>query len=533
MAETNPSGHPVPDPLETEFDLREGILILAAWWREILCLAVVAMVLGTAAYIVVPVQYEAAADVVVLRARTGVVFDDERFKTLSEGGRQPAAGLPAGQDTLFGLVSSGAVALAVSERLKEWMDDFQWEPADVEPAALLESVDAEVVGVGGRRNVRSGQASVLVRITARAGSPASATLIANLWAEAYVNLVNSLYAPGSAQQLASITNELVEAQQAYDTVQRELEEFVSVNEDRRVEQEVDARVAVLEGHFASELEGLRENRATRRRLRRLSAAARSLWEQIDAGGAASLVSNGLAIQLLKVETYVTAARLTPPTAPEKNAEEDQFDKTTSLTTSLVLNFNNSPDLILDFGNFGGTHADVASQRADIEALDQALRSWLAHLDQTIAGQSADLSRTGFYRTFPATTSGASGPPTPRDGAAPAVPSIEGQYEEIRSLEARLEALNKRKEQLTSHRDRLFTTLDVLRNKEAEFRLAAAVSQPELRVASPAVQPLPIPTVGRHLLPPALISAIVGVMLGVAVAFIGNFLGGRPFLVRDA
>ena len=176
MAETNPSGHPVPDPLETEFDLREGILILAAWWREIVCLAVVAMVLGTAAYIVVPVQYEAAADVVVLRARTGVVFDDERFKTLSEGGRQPAAGLPAGQDTLFGLVSSGAVALAVSERLKERMDDFQWEPADVEPAALLESVDAEVVGVGvgGRRNVRSGQASVLVRITARAGSPAGA-----------------------------------------------------------------------------------------------------------------------------------------------------------------------------------------------------------------------------------------------------------------------------------------------------------------------------------------------------------------------
>ena len=168
MAETNPSGHPVPDPLETEFDLREGILILAAWWREILCLAVVAMVLGTAIYIVVPVQYEAAADVVVLRARTGVVFDDERFKTLSEGGRQPAAGLPAGQDTLFGLVSSGAVALVVSERLNEETPGFRWEPA-----ALLTSVDAELVGVRGARNTR-GQASAMVRITARADSPAGA-----------------------------------------------------------------------------------------------------------------------------------------------------------------------------------------------------------------------------------------------------------------------------------------------------------------------------------------------------------------------
>ena len=167
MAETNPSGYPVPDPLETEFDLREGILILAAWWREIVCLAVVAMVLGTAAYIVT-LEYETAADVVVLRARTGVVFDDERFTTLPEQGRQPEAELPAGRDTLFGLASSGAVAIAVRERLNEEAPGFRWEPA-----ALLTSVDAELVGVRGARNTR-GQASAMVRITARADSPVGA-----------------------------------------------------------------------------------------------------------------------------------------------------------------------------------------------------------------------------------------------------------------------------------------------------------------------------------------------------------------------
>ena len=167
MAETNPSAHPVPDPLEAEFDLREGILILAAWWREIVCLAVVAMVLGTAAYIVT-LEYETAADVVVLRARTGVVFDDERFTTLPEQGRQPEAELPAGRDTLFGLASSGAVAIAVSERLHEETPGFRWEPA-----ALLTSVDVELVGVRGARNTR-GQASAMVRITARADSPVGA-----------------------------------------------------------------------------------------------------------------------------------------------------------------------------------------------------------------------------------------------------------------------------------------------------------------------------------------------------------------------
>ena len=73
-------------------------------------------------------------------------------------------------------------------------------------------------------------------------------------------------------------------------------------------------MAVLEGYFASEIESMNEDRATRRRLRRLLAAARSLRDQVDAGGAAGLVSNGLTVQLLKVEAYVTAAKLAPPTA---------------------------------------------------------------------------------------------------------------------------------------------------------------------------------------------------------------------------
>ena len=510
MAETNPAGPRVPDPLETEFDLREGILVLVAWWREILCLAVLATVLGTAWY-VVTLEYEAAADVVVLRARTGVVFDDERFRTLSEEGPLLSGGLPAGQDTLFGLVSSGAVALAVSERLKERMDDFEWEPADLEPAALLRSVDAEVVGVRGARNARSDPASVLVRITARTGSPATAALIANVWAEAYVRLVNALYAPGSAQQLASITDELDAAQQAYDDAQRELEAFVSANEARRLSQELRARILVLEGHFTSELESLEENRATRRRLRRLSAAAQGLWEQIDAGGAASLVSNGLAIQLLKMEAYVVAAKLTHS---ERAVEND------------------TPTLMLDFGNVSDTHTDAASQRADLKALEQALQGWLAYLDQVVTGQSAALLNPDFYRTFPATTAGVPVSPAPDGTTAPTVRGIEEHYEEIRSLETRLEALNRRKIQLTSQRDRLFTTLDVLRNKEAEFRLAAAVSQPELRLASPAVQPLLLPSIGGHLLSPALVSAVIGVLLGVAVAFVGNLLGRGPLLARD-
>ena len=515
MAESNPSGPPVHDASATEFDLREGILVLAIWWREILCLAFFAMVMGTVWY-VVTLEYEAVADVVVLRARTGVVFDDERFTTLPEQGRQAAAELLAGRDTLFGLASSGAVALAVSEHLNEQATDFQWQPA-----ALLESVDAELVGARGARNTR-GQTSAMVRITARADSPSHAALIANAWAEAYVNLVNTLFAPNSAWQLDSITDELVQAQQAYAAAQRELEAFVAANEARSLEQEIRAKVAVVEGYFDSEIQRLNENRATRRRLGRILAAVQSMRTQVDAGGEAGLVSNTLAIQLLKVEAYVMAAKITPPMS--KGDDRGSLGN----LTSLVLDFNDSSGLTLDV-SFDGTQADAVDQQADLEALDHALRSWLAALDQTIAVQGTNLFSSGSYSAFPPTVPGPSNTPASVDDA-PVFANIEGHYEGIRSLEARLEALGGQEEQLTSQRDRLFTALDVLLNKEAEFRLAAAVSQPELRLASLAVEPTPLSRIGIQLLSPAVISAVVGVLLGVGVAFIGNLLGRGPLLV---
>ena len=530
MAEANPSAPPVHDAPVTEFDLREGILLLALWWREILGLTLLSVILGTGWY-VVTLEYEAAADVVVLRAQPSVVFDDERFTTLPGQGRQPAAELLAGRDTLFGLASSAAVALAVSERLNDDTNDYPWQPA-----ALLESVDAELVGTRGARNTR-GQTSAMVRITARAGLPSQAALVANAWAGAYVDLVNTLFAPNSARQLDSITEELVQAQQTYDAAQQELEAFVTANEARSLEQEIKGKVAVLEGYFDSEIRSLQANRATRRRLGRILAAVQSMRTQIRAGGEAGLASNRLAIQLLKVEAYVMAAKITPPmtaqplpTTPGMAVESDPRASPGNLT-SQVLDLNDSPDLTLDV-SFGGELVDVAGQQADLEALDQALRSWLAGLDQVIAEQGGNLLSDEAYGGFPHTTPGSSGLSESHDPDDPVFADMDGHYEGIRFLEARLEALVKQEEQLTSQRDRLFTALDVLRNREAEFRLAAVVSQPELRLASPAVEPLPLPSIGIHLLAPVVISAVAGVVFGVGLTCIGNLLGNQSLLVRN-
>ena len=530
MAEANPSGPAQQNGLETEFDLRQGILILLVWWREILGLALLSVILGTVWY-ALTLEYEAAADVVVLRAQPSVVFDDKRFTTLPEQRRQPATELLAGRDTLFGLASSGAVALAVSERLNERATDFRWQPA-----ALLNAVDAELVGAREARNTR-GQTSAMVRITARADSPSDSAFIANAWAEAYVNLVNTLFAPNSARQLDSITDELAQAQHAYEAVQGELETFLATSPVRSLQQELEAKIAVLEGYFNSKIQSLNENRATRRRLNRILAAVQSMRTQVHTGGEAGLVSNTLAIQLLKVEAYVMAAKVAAPvTAGPPSSlpgvagnSNDRFSPGDPM--SLILDFSDSPELTLDV-SLGGTQADATGQQADLEALDQALRRWLAGLDRTIAAQGADLLKIGSYGLFPAAVRDSSETPA-SDDDAPVFRNIEEHYAGIRSLEALLEALGRQVEQLTSQRDRLFTALDVLRNREAEFRLAAAVSQAELRIASPAVEPLQLPSIGTHLLIPAFISGVAGLTLGIAMAFVGNLLDRGPFLATGA
>lgn len=214
--------------MEDEIDLREYVLVLVAWWREIVLLTVLAALLGAGAILALraiqPPVYEAAATVAISRTRTDINFD-ERFRTLSEEDMQAvASNATARRSALVGLVSNGAIARAVIDRLGGLLETEEQIPAN-----LLGAVEAELALPDGSRGD-----SDLIRIKATADSPEKAAAIANAWAEEYVRQVNLLYGQIPAELVASVTTELQNAQTAYETAQKALEAFVANNEIDRL-----------------------------------------------------------------------------------------------------------------------------------------------------------------------------------------------------------------------------------------------------------------------------------------------------------
>ena len=200
-----------PAPAESweaddEIDLRKYIDILLKRWREILFFTVLIIVLAAAAVFAlrameIPV-YEASANVAIVRTQTDVNFDD-RFTTSSDSNR--AQDVTSRRAALVGLANSGTIAEAVIAELGDQLDEEQREPA-----TLLRRIDASL----STQNGRTGQ-SDLIEIMAKAESPAAAAAIANSWAKHYVQEVNRIYGQVPDEMMASVDQELSQAQTKY------------------------------------------------------------------------------------------------------------------------------------------------------------------------------------------------------------------------------------------------------------------------------------------------------------------------------
>jgi len=225
---------------DDEIDLRKYLDILIKRWREILFftfLVTVISALGVFAYRLfqAPV-YEARASVAIVRTQTEVNFD-ERFTTSSG---QPAGGdINSRRSALLGLVYSGSIAERVVADLHGQLSERERDPA-----YLLRQINAELA----TQNNRTGQ-SDLIWISARAGSPAVAAAIANAWAQHYVQEVNRIYGQVPDEMIASVQNELDQAQANYTQAQRALEQFLAespLNALRREMEETQQAIDALQ-----------------------------------------------------------------------------------------------------------------------------------------------------------------------------------------------------------------------------------------------------------------------------------------------
>ncbi len=507
--------------LKDEIDLREYIHVLVRWWREIVAVTLVTIVVTTSGVWLYNVwtvpMYGASSTVAIARVKSDITFDD-RYRTLSEDSLQALSGNSTRRMALLSLVTTNAVAVSVIEQMGDKLDVEQRNPT-----TLLEDVTATMLQPSGN-NVDSD----LINIEVQAETPAQAALIANLWAQTYVLHVNDLYGSVPQDLLGAVENELKKSEGEYLVAQKALETFISRNSSSQLERLIAEKTIIVETlkagremavslYINKELTAQEEMEtlyAERQRLQLLLTHVQDLAGQIAQGGDAAAGSSGLAILLLKGQI---------------------FGKLDSLPSNLQLTIDSSL----------GQNLTAARAQVDLQALTGVLQERLLVLDQQLATYTGRLIAGGNFQLLDVPTSGASSEstlaevlPTSSLEASALLDSSNALNElilqtemEIQTLRSQLEAETANLSQLTLKRDLAKSTLQTLTNKAAEMKLQSTGASSEVRFASPAAAPVdPIETIDLGLA--AGLAAVLGLMLSVFTVFLLNFMGSAPFITRQ-
>jgi capsular polysaccharide biosynthesis protein len=486
----NRPASPPPDNWlpEDEIDLRQYVLVLVAWWREIALIAIGAAVVAAVAILllrlVTPPTYASSATVAIARTQSSITFD-ERFTTLSQDQLQALSSVDAAarRGALLGLVSNGAVAQAVIAQLSNILTDEN----EQSPAYWLAEgqVKAELVGsTGSQAN------SDLIRITISAESPAKAAALANAWAQNYVEQVNRIYGQIPSELVASVTSELGKAQAEYDSAQTELEAFVAQNEVDKlnrlivekqdiiaslqagkqtaittiVDEELQARRQIISAYIAAQasnrlLTFTKEQEAKQRlvsalidadtegRLHALASEQSAKTQLFDAyantetQSKLAVVNQQTQSRIDQLATYYgTRAKLTQllDNAKVLRDQAAQAGDTSTTTNGLALLLLKAQvyassvglpgNLQITLGSIADISTDAQAQVADVDALIQVLEQRLSALDAAIAAQSQALLTNADYQFLDPTGLGAVA-----GAGSPLATTILAQYDELFTL----------------------------------------------------------------------------------------------------
>lgn len=277
---------------EDEIDLRQYLDVLIRWWREIVLITLAAVLLAAVGILllrlILPPQYEASADVAIVRTVSDVNFD-ERFRTNPEELSVNTGNLSARRSALVGLVATGAIAEEVITQLGGTLSEDEQKAAN-----LLEMIEADLASAS---DVSTD--SDLIRIKVTADDPAKAAAIANAWARLYVQEVNTIYGQVPTEVLTSIETELASAEKQYLSSQSNLEAFIASN---RID-ELTSLVTVLQQRINQEVSlqnaYLLQWEDTQKQL----TTVRALRIQVEQGGEGAARSNMAALQVLKMSVY--------------------------------------------------------------------------------------------------------------------------------------------------------------------------------------------------------------------------------------
>ena len=383
--------------------------------------------------------------------------------------------------------------------------------------------------------------SDLIRITATADSPEEAVLIADAWAEEYVDYANRLYRYTPANQLDLIVAEMKRTQESYEAVQKELRTFIINSRVDRLnsllltkeeavghlhsiernifkkalfslEKDLERQADAVDLFVTSEREKLLENYQLQRNLGNLLSRVEDFRVQIEKGPEESTQTNVLPIVILKTSLYASEAdvmktlEIDPSNLPaiSKTNLLVEVDTLASILKNRIQSLESiiqeGSRLLLVPKNFGSQNQPTPSF---FSINGSSLGTNLQEKIETVVKEedSSFIFNDGIDR-------------------------LETQ---IQYLKAEIETFNTTRETLVQNRDVLRTALGILQNEVVELKLAMASSTSEVRVASQALAP------EYPAYPSVLLIACLGWVAGlpavVCLVFSLNFRGIPPLLEK--
>jgi uncharacterized protein involved in exopolysaccharide biosynthesis len=546
-----------------EIDIRRYLLVLIKWWREIL---VITLFAGGITGLVIMLlnnyktpMYAAAADILVVRLFSNIELDDRVSTSLGQG----ESDQNAWRASLLQMVTSSDVANTV---FAEMQDDLP-ESLD-SPTRLLSVIESEIpLSPDGRFP------SNILRITAETADPELSAKIANNWAHHLVEYINGLYGEVPESMISNVVAERDGALLAYETAQKEYEDFVANNQldslTRQIKEKTTIRDEVMlnytrmitsavsteygaraslydalvtapaihaEAMAAAQSTGNVETLTSLYRLRASAISqlnqARLMEASLEDGGEAAAMSNTIALQLLKMATFATLHN------------EESFPAIFSPTAPI-----DAAEMTLE------------EQLTDVRALVSVLESYVAQLEGDIKELAesnmvgADLAAIGGIEN-PTTSMSATGVTTHSTSLAAAyaqllVPedvlnqapvdigsTVSDAHEqllstleqELNTLKAAQTAEMAKERQLLHQRDLTWTTYDAVGIKLQELNLLRSAANSEVRVGNQALVPSsPEPATGIAV--PVAAVTLLAFIFAVALALVVDSLGGAPFFSR--
>lgn len=223
-----------------DIDVSQFIRVLISRWLDIIAIAgitVILVLIGVLIYerLRQPV-YISSALVAIARVTNDITFD-ERFRTVSEAENSAlSTNVTARRAALRGLVNNGLIAQTVINQMSDELTD-----AEKTPAALMQVIDAQIVA-GSNSRIESD----LIRISAESSDAEKASLIANMWADSFVEHVNQVYGQTPKSAIDSLAMELELSEQNFSLSQQNVEAFLARNQVRSLQRQIDEKQGIID-----------------------------------------------------------------------------------------------------------------------------------------------------------------------------------------------------------------------------------------------------------------------------------------------